>query len=99
LVERRDLVAHAGGLLVLFLLGERVHFAFQAFDRLGGVAGEHLEGGVHVAAVVVHRDERSAGRAAEPDLVVDAGARAVREFVVGAVTQAEDAVEGAKGVA
>ena len=70
-------------------LGVGHHALLQVVEHLLGVAAQEALGIGHVARVVVGRDQADAGPRAAPDLVQQAGPRAVREHRVLAGAQAE----------
>ncbi len=87
--QRFDLLAQLGRLLVLEPLGMGHHALLQVVEHGLGVAAQEALGIGHVARVVVGRDQADAGPRAAPDLVQQAGPRAIREHRVLAGAQPE----------
>jgi hypothetical protein len=87
--QRLDLVAHAGRLLELEVLGVHQHLLFQVFQHLALAPAQELGRVVDVALVVFRRDQLDARAAAAADLVQQAGPRAVVEDAVLAGAQLE----------
>ena len=68
--------------LVLQALGGGLHVRLQALHDLGVVAAEQRQGTFDHAGVVARRDLVHAGRAAAPDLVVEARSRALFQLAI-----------------
>ena len=90
-------IAPGRGPLVLQGLGRGVHAPLQVGLQLGGVPREDPRGLLHQALVLLPIDQPDAGRAAELELVLDAGPRAIVHLVVGTVPQGDQAMQVREG--
>ena len=94
-LERGDAVAQAGGLLVVEPFRGLPHLGLEAGQERLGLALENGHGPLEVARVIRLRNPPHARRGTPADLVLDAGAGAVRELPVPAIPQGDHGADGA----
>ncbi len=91
--QRADAVAPLGCALVVQRLGAGAHALRQLVDHRLRLAAQEALGMFDIERVVLVRDQPDAGPRAAPDLVQQAGPRAVREHGVLAGAQPEDLLD------
>src|SRR5690606_4328653 len=98
-LDAGNLVAVARGQLVVTVLRRALHPLHEAVDHAAVLALEEQDGRIDVALVVLAPDQPDAGCRAAPDLVLQAGPRAIAEIAVLAIADQEQLLQLVDGFA